>query len=139
FPEMFPMMIEAATNYNGINAVQNYEYQQVAGLTPSVSNDSDADFYDNLYINYYGLTQQAGQQIAFYQRGFLQGASVVTNIIDMNAYVNEIWLKDAAGVALMNALLTLNQIAANASGANQVTTILQTIINQALINGTISV
>lgn len=139
FPEMFPMMIEAATNYNAPNSVQNYEYQQVAGLTASVTNDTDADTYDSLFINYYGLTQQAGQQIAFYQQGFLQGSSVVTNIIDMNAYVNEIWLKDAAGVALLNALLTLNQIPANASGTTIILNILQTIITQAINNGTISV
>lgn len=139
FPEMFPMMIEAATNYNAPNAVQNYEYQQVAGLTPSVSTDSSANDYDALYINYYGVTQQAGQQIAFYQQGFLQGASIPTNIIDMNAYVNEIWLKDAAGVALMNALLTLTQISVNLSGQSQLTSILQTVIDQALNNGTISV
>lgn len=139
FPEMFPMMIEAATNYNALNSVQNYEFQQVAGLTPSVSTDTDANTYDALYINYYGLTQQAGQQIAFYQQGFLQGASVSTNIIDMNAYVNEIWLKDAAGVALLNALLTLNQIPANASGTTIIYNVLQSVINQALNNGTISV
>jgi hypothetical protein len=139
FPEMFPMMIEAATDYTQLNAVQNYEYQQVAGLTPSVNTDSSADAYDNLFVNYYGVTQQAGQQIAFYQQGFLQGSTVSTNIIDMNAYVNEIWLKDAATAALLNALLSLKQIPANNSGINQIIAILQTVINQALNNGTISV
>lgn len=139
FPEMFPMMIEAATDYTQINAVQNYEYQQVAGLTPSVSTDTDANFYDSIYVNYYGVTQQAGQQIAFYQQGFLQGASIPTNIIDMNAYVNEIWLKDQASVSLLNALLTLNEIPANAAGKTQLTSILQTVITQALNNGVISV
>lgn len=139
FPEMFPMMIEAATDYNQLNAVQNYEYQQVAGLTASVTTDASANVYDDLFINYYGSTQQAGQQIAFYQKGYLQGEVVSTNIIDMNAYVNEIWLKDAATVALMNALLSLKQIAANNSGVNQILTILQTVINEALNNGTISV
>lgn len=139
FPEMFPMMIEAATDYTQSNAVQNYEFQQVAGLTQSVSDNKTADAYDSLYVNYYGVTQEAGAQIAFYQQGWLQGASIPTNIIDMNAYVNEIWLKDAATVALMNALLTLTEIAANNSGANQISTILQTVIQQALNNGTISV
>lgn len=139
FPEMFPMMIEAATDYTKANAVQNYEYQQVAGLTPSVSTDTDANFYDAIFVNYYGLTQQAGQQIAFYQQGFLQGSSIPTNIIDMNAYVNEIWLKDQATVSLLNALLTLTQIPVNAAGSSQLISILQTVIDQALNNGTISV
>jgi len=137
FPEQFPMMIEAATNYNAVNSVQNYEYQQVAGLTPSVTDDSTANAYDSIRVNYYGATQQAGQLIAFYQQGLLQGLS--TDIIDMTAYVNEIWLKDAAGVALLNLLLAVNQVPANNAGRNLVLGILQGVINQALINGTISV
>ncbi len=118
FPEMFPMMIEAATNYDGVNAVQNYEFQQVAGLTPSVSDDSTANAYDAINVNYYGVTQTAGQQIAFYQQGKLQG--LITDPKDMNTYVNEIWLKDAATVAIMNLLLALNQISANAQGRSQI-------------------
>lgn len=137
FPEMLPMMIEAATNYQGINSVQNYEFQQVAGLTPSVADDSDADAYDALRINYYGVTQTAGQQIAFYQTGVLMG--IGTNIQDMNAYVNEIWLKDAAGAAIMTLLLSLLQLPANNQGITQLSGVLQSVINQALNNGTISV
>jgi hypothetical protein len=139
FPEMFPMMIEAATNYYAINSVQNYEFQQVAGLTPSVTDDMTADAYDLINVNYYGSTQQAGQIISFYQQGVLQGASITTNIIDMGAYVNEIWLKDAASSAIMNLLVALPQIPANNQGRNQILAILQGVINTALNNGTISV
>lgn len=137
FPEMFPMMIEAATNYAALNSVQNYEFQQVAGLTPSVTSDSAANVYDALSINYYGSTQTAGQIISFYQQGVLQGIS--PDILDMNAYVNEIWLKDAAGAAIMTLLLSLSQVPANAQGRNQILAILQSIVNQGLNNGTISV
>ena len=143
FPEMFPMMIEAATNYAGFNSVQNYEFQQVAGLTPSVTSDSQANVYDyssgGLGVNYYGSTQQAGQIINFYQQGVLMGSAVSTNILDMNAYVNEIWLKDAAGAAIMTLLLALSQVPANAQGREQLLAVLQSVINQALNNGTISV
>jgi len=139
FPEQFPMMILAATNYAAPNSVQNYEFQQVAGLTPSVTDDTTANSYDSIAINYYGATQQAGQIIAFYQQGFLQGANVNGVITDMTAYTNEIWLKDAAGVAIMNLLLQVNQVPANIYGASQVLGILQGVINQALNNGTISV
>jgi hypothetical protein len=139
FPEMFPMMIEAATDYTATNSVQNYEYQQVAGLTPSVNSDSTKSAYDSLNVNYYGVTQQAGQQIAFYQNGNLQGESITTNLIGMNVYVNEIWLKDAATVALMNLLLAVNRISANNQGRSQILATLQSVINQALNNGVISV
>ena len=137
FPEQFPMMIEAATNYYSVNSVQNYEFQQIFGLTPSVTDDSTANSYDLLAVNYYGATQQAGQLIAFYQQGVLQG--LVSDIRDMNSYVNEIWLKDAAGAALLNLLLVVTQVPANNAGRNQVLAILQSVINQALTNGTISV
>jgi hypothetical protein len=139
FPEMFPMMIEAATDYTALNSVQNYEYQQVAGLTPSVTTDASKAAYDSLNVNYYGVTQQAGQQIAFYQNGNLQGQSITTNLIGMNVYVNEIWLKDAATVALMNLLLSVSQVPANNQGRSQILAILQSVINQALNNGVISV
>jgi hypothetical protein len=98
-----------------------------------------ADAYDLINVNYYGSTQQAGQIISFYQQGLLQGASITTNIIDMGAYVNEIWLKDAASSAIMNLLVTLPQIPANNQGRNQILAILQGVINTALNNGTISV
>ncbi len=139
YPEMFPMMIEAATNYDGVNTVQNYMYQQVAGLTPLVTTDSNANLFDALAINYYGQTQTAGNQISFYQRGLLQGSAVVTNITDMTAYVNEIWLKDAISVAIINLLLSLTQLPANNQGRIQLLAIIQSIINQALTNGVISV
>lgn len=139
YPEQIPMMIEAATDYTGVNSVQNYMFQMFGGITATVNTDTEASSLDGLAVNYYGATQTAGQQISFYQRGLLQGGNVVTNITDMTAYVNEIWLKDAAGVALLNLLLGLAQIAANAQGRSQVLAALQIVINQALINGTISV
>ena len=139
FPEQFPMMILAATNYGVANSVQNYEYQQVAGLTPSVTTDAGANTYDADAINYYGTTQTAGQSISFYQTGILQGAGVSTNIVSMTPYANEIWLRDAAAAAIMTLLLSMTQIPANAQGQNQILGILQSVINQALNNGTISV
>jgi len=139
YPEQIPMMIEASTDYTATNAVQNYMYQQATAITPSVTTDDQSDAYDVIRVNYYGSTQTAGQIISFYQRGLLQGVSVATNIGDMTAYVNEIWLKDAAGVAILNLLLGLNQIAANSQGRSQILSALQEVINQALDNGTISV
>lgn len=139
FPEQVPMMIEAATNYEtGINSVQNYMFQNsFAGLIPRVTTDADKTKYDAVRVNYYGQTQTAGQLINFYQNGVLQGES--PSPLDMNTYVNEIWLKDACTAAIMNLLLNLTQLPANAQGVSQILTSLQVVINQALLNGTISV
>jgi len=88
-------------------------------------------------VNYYGNTQQAGQVLNFYQRGTLTGAS--QDPVDQNVYANEMWLKDACGAAIMALLLSLSKVSANKIGIAQILSILQTAIDLALFNGTISV
>lgn len=136
YPEMIPMMILAATDYNQANGTQNYMFQQF-DLTPSVATDSAAQTYDNLRINYYAQTQTAGQLINLYQRGVMLGLAV--DPADQNVYANEIWLKDAMGASIMTLLLALTKVSANAQGVAQITSIVQGVISQALLNGTISV
>lgn len=136
YPEMLPMAIEAATDYEGINSVQNYMFQQ-STLVPSVTTDTTANAMDALRINYYGQTQTAGQLISFYQRGVLFG--IATDPLDMNVYANEQWLKDAATSAIMTLLLSLSRVSANAQGRSQILAMLQSVINRGLNNGTISV
>lgn len=136
FPEMVPMMILAATDYNRRNSTQNYMFQQF-NLTPSVTRTVDANVYDPLRVNYYGRTQTAGQYIDFYQRGVLMG--LATNPTDMNTYANEQWLKDAAGAAIMELLLSLAKVSANTAGRAQLLATIQSVIDRALFNGTISV
>ncbi len=136
YPEQVPMMQEGATNYNQPNSVSNYMFKTF-NLTPSVTSDADADTYDGLRINYYGLTQTAGQLLAFYQRGVMLGLAV--DPADQNVYANEIWLKDALGAQLMTLFIALPQIAANSTGRSQVLAILQGVINLAVSNGVISI
>lgn len=136
FPEQAPGMILAATDYNSRNSAQNYMFQQF-DLTPTVTTTAVADQLDPLRVNYYGQTQTAGQPILFYQRGVLMGGSTAPT--DMNVYANEIWLKDAAGTAVMELLLALARVSANAKGRVQLLAQLQAVINEALFNGVISV
>ena len=136
YPEMVPGLIAAATDYTRPNSSQNYMYQQFA-LTPSATDDDMSDTLDANRINYYGRTQTAGQQIDLYQRGVLMG--LATAPLDMNVYVNEMWLKDAAASACMEMLLNLGRVSANKNGRAQVIQFLQPVITQALNNGVISV
>lgn len=136
YPEQVPMMILAATDYSKVNSVQNYMFQ-IFTLTPSVNKTSDADIYDPLRVNYYGRTQTAGQFVDFYQRGVLTG--LPTDPVDQNVYANEQWLKDAAGSAIMTLLLSLARVPANAKGRSQILAVVQSVVDQALRNGTISV
>lgn len=137
YPEMIPMMVLAATNFNAVNGVQGYMFQNNFAVTPSVTTDSLANIYDAALVNYVGQTQSAGQFISFYQRGVLTGPTTSPQF--MNFYANEQWLKSAATAALLTLLLSLTEIAANKQGNAQLTATMQTVIDQALKNGTISV
>lgn len=136
YPELAPMALMAATDYNRRNSVQNYMYQQFT-LTPTVQSNADADAADVARINYYGRTQTAGQPIDFFQRGVLLGLPV--DPVDMNVYANEMWFKDLVGASIMELLLALSRVSANATGRSQLIAVIMAKIDQALFNGTISV
>lgn len=136
YHEMIPMIILAATDYYKRASVQNFMFQQF-GVTPTVVNTVEANAYDALRANYYGRTQTAGQFLDFYQRGVLMGLS--TDAVDQNTYANEMWLKDAAGSQIMELLLSVSRVSANNTGKAQLQSILQSVIDAALHNGTISV
>lgn len=135
YHEMMPMTILAATNYNVANGVQNYMYQSFA-LTPTVTDTTTSNTYDNLRVNYYGQTQTAGQGLSFFQRSDMNGGA--TDPISLNVYANEMWLKDAIGVALMSLLMSQGKISANDSGLGLAQSSIIGIVNQALNNGVIS-
>lgn len=136
YPELLPAAILAATDYSRRNSVQNYMFQQAA-LTPSVTTNAVANTLDPQRVNYYGQTQTAGQFLNFYQRGVMMG--LATDPVDMNTYANEMWLKDAAGAAIMSLLLSAARVSANSTGRGQLLAVLQDVITQGAFNGTISV
>ncbi len=137
YPEMFPGMVAAATDYSKPNQSQNYMFQQNSQLTPAVADDTSANNYDMLRVNYMGVTQVAGQQLSFYQRGVMCGGATAPS--DMNVYFNEIWFKSAMGVALMSMLLNLPEVPTSPPGLALILANVQPVIGQALINGTIIV
>lgn len=137
FDEMIPGIILAATDYEKRNSVQNYMFQQFPELTAKVATTVDANKYDALRVNYYGQTQTAGQNISFYQRGVMMGGA--TDLVDQNIYANEAWLKDAVAAQIMSLLLSVSRVPANNNGRAQLLAVIQSKINQALDNGTISV
>jgi len=137
YQRLAPAMVLAATDYNKRNSVQNYMFQQFPTLTPTVTTDVDSTFYDSLLVNYIGQTQTAGQDIAFYQRGNLCGGA--TDPRALNTYANEMWLKDAMSSQLLSLLLSLPKVDTGTQGQGQITATLQSVVQKALYNGTISI
>ena len=136
FPWLLPGAILAATPYTKRNSVQNYMFQQHS-LASLVDDTTLSGTYDDIRVNYYGETQQAGSLLAFYQRGFLMG--IATDPIDIGVYGNEAFLKDSIGVAIINLLLAVTAVPANATGVAQVLAAIQAPIDLGLFNGIISV
>lgn len=137
YDEMIPGIILAATDYSKRNTSQNYMFQQFPELTPKVTTTALSNYYDNLRVNYYGQTQTAGQQIAFYQRGVMMGGS--QDLVDHNIYANETWFKDAVVAEIMSLFLSVSRVPANDNGRSQLLAVIQNNIEQALFNGTISI
>lgn len=131
---LMPMILTASIDWSRVNGAINFMYNQFPTIPVSVSTDQLSDKLDALGINYNGATQQAGNQIAFYQRGTLQG-----EVTDMGVYVNEIWFKDAMASNFLSLLLALSQLPANAEGVGLVRTSAQSVIDEAKNNGVISV
>lgn len=132
--EFMPMACIAAIDYNKPNSTTDLMFQVFSGVNPSVETDEDSAEMDALGINYYGITQQAGRRIAFYQDGVLQGS-----IKSIGVYAGEAWLKDALFTQLMNLRLGLDVLPANNTGKSLVLNVMAGVIDLAKSNGVISV
>ncbi len=131
--ETMPAEILASTDYDRSGASANYMYYQFANRTASVTSNSDADTYDALRVNYLGQTQSAGQQISFYQRGYLQGAA--GSAIAMNVFAGEQWLKSAMSATILGMFLNVPNVPATDIGRALLLSITQPVIDKAVFNG----
>lgn len=134
YVEQSPCEVLASIDYNQPGAVQNYMFYQFPSRNVTVSDDTTANQIDAIRANYIGVTQSAGQQIAFYQRGVLCGGP--TDATDMGVYGNEMWLKSAINAAILTLLLASPDIPASPTGASQVLGVIQPILTLAGDNGT---
>jgi hypothetical protein len=135
--EQSPCEILAATNYSQAAASQNYMYYQFPSRNITVSDDTTANLVDASRGNYIGVTQSAGQQQAFYQRGVLCGGSQAA--VDMNTFANEMWLKSSFSAQSLSLFLNVPEVPADDSGAAMLLGVMTPTIQTAKTNGVISV
>lgn len=123
-------ILPATTNYNRVNGVKNYMFQEFPQQAVAVGVD-DGNFYqtlDNLCINYNGQTQKSGRNISFYQNGFNAEGT------DTAVYDNEAWLKDAIATEMLNSFIGLDFISADNDGIAILSGNLTSICGEALTN-----
>lgn len=124
-----PVAAVAAIDYNRVNGAIDLMYQQFDAV-PTVTSSADKKTYDDLYVNYYGQTEQAGNLVSFYQNGVLLGS-----VRKIGVYANEAWLKDAFVADILNLRLSLDSLPASQTGVGMVLGVMTNTINQALENG----
>lgn len=138
--ESLPAAILASIDFGARNSLPNFMFQQNPAWFGvgygDVNDDMTADQYDAMRVNYYGNTATAGQDIQFYQRGYMTGGP--TSPQDMTVYAGEQWLKAQVKADLINMLLNLNSLPANNDGrALVMVNLTGGAIETALLNGTI--
>lgn len=136
YKEALPAAIMAATNYDRRDATVNYMFRQAA-FTGDVTTDTLANTYDAARVNYYGTTASAGQNISFFQRGYLMGGA--TAPLDMGVHANEQWLKAFLTSRFMSLQLSVGKIPANVDGEAMLTGQIAEAVTLAKFNGVISV
>ena len=137
YPELLPAAILASLNYEQPAASANFMYYSDDRLTPSVTDDSEADSNDALDVNYYGQTQESGVNVSFLQRGRLTGGSTAPK--SMGVHANEQWLKSYLKTQFLNMFLALQQVSADLVGQSTGMSYLDAAVTQALSNGSIAV
>ena len=136
YPWLLPCAILASQQWDKPAASANYNYQTDARLTATVSTDALADFYDAIRVNYYGVTQEAGTLLSFYQKGQLLGGSTAPTA--MGVYANEQWFKASLKASFLNMFLAFNQVPADEVGEAIAYSYIDAAIAQAKLNGSIA-
>ena len=140
YAEYMAMAMFAATKYDRANATKLFMYQQFDGEEPSVTTSQEADLYDSFDVdglgtcfpvNYYGMTNQAGSRICFFQDGYNADGT------DTADYCNEVWLKDAISVELLNTFIAVEKMPPNNEGEAMCKQAIASVVAEAIENGTV--
>lgn len=129
YQEMLPCAQLASQDFNSNSAAANYMYIQDDRLSPTVTTTTLSNTLDSLKLNYYGQTQEAGNQINFYQRGTLMDG------VKMGVYANEQWLKSELKSDFLNMFLAQPIVGADDSGRAIALSYLSAAAQKAVNNG----
>lgn len=128
---VIPMAIFASTNYSQANSSTFFMFKQLDAQDATVTSDEIADIYDRKFVNYMGLVQVNGRRRKFYQRG-VNGNGEATSV-----YCNEVWLKSRIATDLIDLMVSVEKIPANADGELLIRSVISTDAELAISNGVI--
>lgn len=137
YPWLHPAAELCAINWTQPAAVKNFMYTQDSTQTAVVSTTSEKNAFDAIGANYFGVTQEAGTNLTFFQNGILGGGT--SDPRQMGVYAGEQWLKAEAKAQFLSMFLALPIISADEIGRAIATKYIEDFKNQAVFNGVISV
>ena len=130
---VFALSIGACINWDATNGLITYAFKSQAGLEPSVTDNITANNLLSLKMNYYGKWATRNDDFIYYYQGELIGGDF--GFVD--AYIGNLWLRNAIQVSIMNGLAQVGRVPYNDEGYTTISAWCIDPINRALNNGTI--
>lgn len=130
---IFAMSIGACINWNATNGLVTYAFKSQSGLNPSVDDNITANNLLSMNVNYYGKWATRNDDFIYYY----QGAMIGGNFGFVDAYIGNLWLRNAIQVSIMNGLAQVGRVPYNDEGYTTISAWCIDPINRALNNGTI--
>lgn len=127
------MSIGACIDWDRNNGLVTWAFKSQSGLEASVTDDTTAANCVELNVNYYG--RWATRNDDFIQ--YYQGAMIGGNFGFVDAYVGNLWLRNALQVSLMNGLAQVGRVPYTDEGYTIIRAWCMDPINRALNNGAI--
>ena len=127
------MSIGACIDWDRNNGLVTWDFKAQTGLTPSVDDDTTANNCADMNVNFYGKWATRNDEFIRYHEGAMIGG----NFGFVDAYVGNLWLRNALQVSLMNGLGQVGRVPYTDEGYTIVRAWCMDPINRALNNGAI--
>lgn len=129
------MAIWASVDWNRYNGLPTMAFRSQNGLAASVTDETVAENLLSMNVNYYGRYASRVEDFTFFYNGKLTGGDF--GFID--AYIGNIWLRNALQNAILNGLQQVARTPYTDAGYNQIRAWCLDPINRGLNNGVIQV
>ena len=127
------MSIWASVDWNRYNGLPTMAFRSQNGLAASVTDETIAENLLSMNVNYYGRYASRVEDFTFFYNGKLVGGDF--GFID--AYIGNIWLRNALQNAILNGLQQVARTPYTDAGYNQIRAWCLDPINRGLNNGVI--
>lgn len=130
---LLAMAIVASIDWNRNNGLVTLAFKAQTGITPSVTDETTAANCNQLNVNYYGKWATRNDDFTY----LYDGAMAAGNFGYIDAYIGNLWLRNALQVSIMSGLTQVGRIPYTDAGYAQIRAWCIDPINRGLNNGVI--